>query len=171
MNPGPLDNHINALLTELSQHFVVSLNLSGHCKFLLYWSKVQNVKWCVKQSSLQKFLVAPLTWPAQSLDSLSDDQEVLGSIHTGGIFWLNLLFSSLPLLATLPTLYNLGKTQLTAIDWRIHWLLGAMVTRIPWNENIHTSNTFVTIAFVPCEWSIAVENDYCTKLTNSVHCT
>ena len=68
----------------------------------------------MKQSSLQKFVVAPHTWP--SLDNLRVDQEVLGSIHTGGIFWLNLLFSSLSLLATLPTLYNLGKTRLTAMD-------------------------------------------------------
>ena len=29
LNPGPLDHHVNVLLTELSQQLVVSLNLQG----------------------------------------------------------------------------------------------------------------------------------------------
>ena len=36
LNPGPLDHHANALLTELSQHLVASVNHHGLCKVMFY---------------------------------------------------------------------------------------------------------------------------------------
>ena len=61
-----------------------------------------------------------------------DDQEVLDSILTGAIFWLNLFCSSSyePLLATLSTLYNLGKTQMCRTFSPKHWIVFEYLTTI-----------------------------------------
>ena len=58
LKPRPPDHQANALPTELSQHSVAILDLHGLYKvialLILEMNKVQHVKWCMKQSSLQK---------------------------------------------------------------------------------------------------------------------
>ena len=52
LNPTPFDHHANALPTKPSQHSFASLDL--YALLILEMTKVQNVKWCLKQSSIQK---------------------------------------------------------------------------------------------------------------------
>ena len=65
LNPRSLDHHANALSIELSQHSVASLNpesswpLYSHALLILQMTKVQNVKWCMKQTKL----TSEIFWP------------------------------------------------------------------------------------------------------------
>ena len=65
-------------------------------------------KSCLRNDPSLKCEVGHETKFTSKISCISDDQEILGSIPIGTIFWLNFTLPCKPLLAILP-LYNLGK--------------------------------------------------------------
>ena len=76
IEPRTLDHHANALLTELSQHLIASLN--HHCSFD---SRNNQSPKCeiVDETKLTSEMSCPThTCLAQSVEHQGDDQNVLG---------------------------------------------------------------------------------------------
>ena len=70
------------------------------------------------------------TWPAQSVEHWSDDQELLGFIPNQGQFFGLILFCFTPCKLLLPTLYNLGKTWLIYIELKFLTLMSISSQKI-----------------------------------------